>query len=99
VDNLVLNSIEASGEGATVVVRVVCPGEVLKIIVSDDGPGFDRKYLEDDLFRPFVSTKKSGLGVGLVLCKSLAEAHGGSISVSSLPGGGATVVVEMPAGE
>ena len=99
VENLLLNAIEADGDGGTVVVKVARHGEILTVIVSDDGPGFDRRYLDDDLFRPFVSTKKNGLGVGLVLCKSLAEAHGGSISVSSLPGGGATVKVEMPAGE
>lgn len=99
VENLVLNAIEATGSGGTVVVKVARHGETLMVIVSDDGPGFDREYLEDKLFRPFMSTKKSGLGVGLVLCKSLAEAHGGSIAVSSLPESGATVKVEMPAGE
>ena len=99
VENLLLNAIEADGDGGTVVVKVARHREILTVIVSDDGPGFDRRYLDEDLFRPFVSTKKNGLGVGLVLCKSLAEAHGGSISVSSLPGGGATVKVEMPAGE
>jgi putative PEP-CTERM system histidine kinase len=97
-ENLVLNGVEAAGDGGTVAVKISRHGGTLTVIVSDDGPGFDSRYLEEDLFRPFVSTKKSGLGVGLVLCKSLTEAHGGSISVSSLPGGGATVKVEIPAG-
>ncbi len=99
VENLLLNAVEAIVDGGTVEVGITRHGDTLTVIVSDDGPGFDRKYLEDGLFRPFMSTKKNGLGVGLVLCKSLAEAHGGSISVSSLPGGGATVKVEMPAGQ
>ena len=99
VENLVLNSIEAVAEGGTIEVRIARHGETLTVIVSDDGPGFDREYLENGLFRPFMSTKKNGLGVGLVLCKSLTEAHGGSISVSSLPRGGAVVKAEMPAGE
>ena len=97
-ENLLLNALEAITDGGTVEVRIALHGGTLALIVSDDGPGFDRDYLEDKLFRPFMSTKKNGLGVGLVLCKSLAEAHGGHISVSSLPEGGATVTVEMPAG-
>ena len=97
-ENLVLNAVEAITDGGTVQVRLALQDETLTMVVSDDGPGFDRDYLEEKLFRPFMSTKKNGLGVGLVLCKSLAEAHGGNISVSSLPDVGATVTVEIPAG-
>ncbi len=97
-ENLVLNAIEAVPEGGAVEVRIALHDETLTIIVSDDGPGFESDYLEDGLFRPFRSTKKNGLGVGLVLCKSLTEAHGGTVSVSSLPAGGAVVKIEMPAG-
>lgn len=98
IENLVLNAVEAITDGGTVRVSISLQGETLIIIVSDDGPGFDRDYLDEKLFRPFMSTKKNGLGVGLVLCKSLAEAHDGNISVSSLPEGGASVKVEIPAG-
>jgi putative PEP-CTERM system histidine kinase len=98
VENLVLNAVEAIEGGGTVTVSIVRLGDSLTLTVSDDGPGFNPEFLEEKLFRPFMSTKKNGLGVGLVLCKSLAEAHGGSISVSSSPGAGADVTVEMPAG-
>ena len=97
-ENIVLNAIEAVTERGSVEVSIALQDETLTIIVSDDGPGFESGYLEDGLFRPFRSTKKNGLGVGLVLCKSLTEAHGGTISVSSLPAGGAVVKIEMPAG-
>jgi putative PEP-CTERM system histidine kinase len=96
-ENIVLNAIEAVPDGGRIdVVTAVREGSLV-ITVSDDGPGFDPEYLENGLFRPFMSTKKNGLGVGLVLCKSLTEAHGGSISVSSPPGGGSVVTAEIPA--
>lgn len=98
-ENLVLNAIEAVGTGGTV--RVLLRGDAggFSMTVEDDGPGFDNGYLEDGLFRAFRTTKTNGLGVGLVLCKSLAEAHGGTISAGNRPGGGAVVTVSIPGGD
>ncbi|MGD1047649.1 MAG: ATP-binding protein [Candidatus Krumholzibacteriaceae bacterium] len=98
VENLVLNAVEAAGRGGSVRVQVeTIDGEWARIAVQDSGAGFDPDYLRDHLFHPFYSTKSKGLGVGLIMCKYLVEAHGGKISVSSSPGRGATVSVTLPA--
>lgn len=99
VENLVLNGIEALGAGGSVKVALRREGVALKITVADDGPGFAPDYLAEDLFRPFRTTKANGLGVGLVLCRALAEAHGGAVAAGNRPGGGASVSVVLPAGE
>ena len=59
-------------------------------------PGFSPEYLNEHLFSPFHSTKKGGLGIGLVLCKSLVEAHGGTLKISNAPDDGAVVTVRLP---
>ncbi len=79
-DNLVLNAVEAAGRGGAVRVSVeAIDDRWAAIAVKDSGPGFDPEYLKEHLFHPFYSTKAKGLGVGLVMCKYLIEAHGGTI--------------------
>jgi hypothetical protein len=98
IENLVLNAVEAAGPGGAVRVWVeTIDDQWARITVKDSGPGFDPGYLKDRLFQPFYSTKVKGLGVGLVMCKYLAEAHGGKISVASARGQGAVVSVTLPA--
>lgn len=98
VENLFLNAVDAAAPGGVVRIAVGRWEDVLvRVAVTDTGAGFDPDYLRDRLFRPFHSTKKDGLGVGLVLCKSLVEAHGGRITIESAPGAGATVAVLLPA--
>jgi C4-dicarboxylate-specific signal transduction histidine kinase len=57
------------------------------VSVQDSGPGIDAKVREN-LFKPFVSTKKEGFGIGLTLCKSLIEKHNGKIWAENIPEGG-----------
>lgn len=59
------------------------------VSVSDTGPGIDPE-VEGRLFQPFITTKPSGMGVGLSICRTIVEAHGGRLWVEETPGGGAT---------
>jgi putative PEP-CTERM system histidine kinase len=70
----------------------------LHIEVSDSGRGMSEEFIRTRLFRPFSTTKPSGLGVGLTQCRSIVEAHGGTIQVTSRVGEGTTFVVRLPAG-
>jgi signal transduction histidine kinase len=65
------------------------------LTVSDDGPGLD-ETVRFRLFQPFVTTSKSGAGLGLFVCKQIAEAHGGTIALVDRPSGGTICRVELP---
>ncbi len=52
------------------------------VTVVDNGPGIPAKEVSE-VFKPFVTTKTEGLGMGLAICKSILDAHGGTISVES----------------
>ena len=58
--------------------------------VSDTGPGISEE-MRQTLFMPFMTSKKHGMGVGLSICRTIVEAHGGSIWIESNPGEGATI--------
>ena len=62
--------------------------DVAIVSVQDSGPGLD-DTVKEHLFKPFISTKKDGFGIGLALCKSLIEKHDGKIWAENVPEGGA----------
>ena len=66
---------------------------VVRITIADNGPGIANP---DNLFVPFYTTKKSGSGIGLLLCRQIVEAHGGSLFLNSPEDGGCDAVVELP---
>ncbi len=76
------------------------PGR-LSLQVRDDGRGMSEEFIRTALFRPFSTTKEEGLGIGLAQCRSIVEAHGGSIRARSRSGKGTTfeVVLPMPASD
>ena len=64
--------------------------------VSDTGCGMSPEFLQHSLFRPFSTTKKSGIGIGVFHCKMIVEAHGGKIEVDSELGKGSVFRVLLP---
>jgi signal transduction histidine kinase len=63
--------------------------------ITDDGPGIPVELVER-VFDPFVTTKETGLGLGLAICRRIVEAHGGTIRAANVPGGGADFLVRLP---
>ena len=85
--NLILNAMEAmarSGDRPRVLTlrAEIAEPTGVGVVVEDSGPGLDRATA-DRIFDPFFTTKSSGLGMGLSICRSIIEAHGGELSVSS----------------
>ena len=69
------------------------------LAVADAGPGVGAE-MREAVFRPFVTTKPTGLGVGLAICRNIAEAHGGTLAFTEPdPGGGARIMLTLPAPE
>jgi two-component system, OmpR family, sensor histidine kinase VicK len=101
VTNLVENAIKYSPEGGPITVRVT-GGNALTVSVSDRGVGITPEHAEK-LFERFYRVDSSlarstkGVGLGLYICKSLVEAHGGRIWVESVPGRGSTFAFTLPA--
>jgi len=93
--NLLTNAFEAAGAGGLVRIEARVEPQSLAIVVSDSGPGIDPE-LGGRVFEPLVSSKPGGVGLGLSLCRTLAERHGGSITLGESVLGGATFVVRLP---
>jgi signal transduction histidine kinase len=100
--NLVLNAIEAMsadhGEAREISIKVE-QGEVdgsALVEVRDSGPGIDSANL-DRVFEPLYTTKGSGLGMGLSICRSIIEAHGGRLRVIANEPRGAAFQFTLPA--
>jgi putative PEP-CTERM system histidine kinase len=96
--NLLLNAVEASGGEGGVAVEVGCDDSAW-IRVSDQGCGMSAEFLRTRLFKPFSTTKDTGLGIGLYQCRQIVKAHGGRIEVRSETGKGSTFTVMLPKGE
>ena len=94
--NLVLNAIDAvDAEGRVEISADASSSEVLRIEVSDDGPGVDAAVI-DRIFNPFFTTKDSGTGLGLAIAHRIIEAHNGRIIVHNRAKGGACFTIELP---
>ena len=99
--NLMLNAFSAMSEtgldGARrLVVRTNSTDELnVRIELQDSGTGIAAEQLES-IFDPFITSKPEGLGMGLSICRSIIERHGGTISAANNPGPGATFSITLP---
>jgi putative PEP-CTERM system histidine kinase len=94
--NLILNANEAMGEGGEIQVSTSPRDGWAMVSVSDNGRGISKEFMERSLFRPFKTTKKQGMGIGLFQSKMIVEAHQGRIEVESEEGRGSTFRVFLP---
>jgi putative PEP-CTERM system histidine kinase len=96
VTNLVLNATEAVGPGGRIHVRTTRKNGWAILAVEDTGCGMTPEFMQSSLFRPFQTTKKKGIGIGMFHCKMIVEAHRGRIEVESQPGKGTCFRVLLP---
>ncbi len=96
VTNLVLNARDALGASGRIFVETSRRNGWVVVAVADNGCGMTPEFIERSLFRPFQTTKKNGLGIGMFHCKTIVEAHRGRIEVQSEPGKGTTFRVLLP---
>lgn len=94
--HLLQNAIEATPYTGRVGVKLWREGKYACVLVEDTGAGMDAAFIRDRLFRPFVSTKGTGMGVGAYECKEYVQGLGGDISVESAPGRGSRFTVRIP---
>jgi signal transduction histidine kinase len=94
--NLVLNATEALSEGGEIQVATNVRDKWVVLTVADDGCGISEEFLNNSLFRPFKTTKKNGLGIGMFQSKMIVEAHGGRMTVESGSDEGTTFQVFLP---
>jgi len=94
--NLVVNARDASPAGGPIHLVLAVAEGVARLTVKDEGEGMP-KDVQDQLFRPFFTTKgPRGTGLGLVSVQSTVSQHGGTISVESLPGAGSAFELRIP---
>ncbi|HTS16631.1 MAG TPA: XrtA/PEP-CTERM system histidine kinase PrsK, partial [Verrucomicrobiae bacterium] len=96
ITNLVLNADEAVVDKGRVSVETTHRNGWVVLSVADNGCGMSAEFRERSLFRPFQTTKKKGLGIGMFQSKMIVEAHGGRIEVESELGKGTTFRVLLP---
>lgn len=100
--NLLVNSVQAIAQGGASARRIdlrtdVDDGGAVTFTIRDTGPGIAEENLER-IFESFFTTKDTGMGMGLAICQSIIVSHGGIITASNHPDGGARFQVSLPVG-
>jgi len=97
-ENLLMNAYDATGNDGQISVATSFQDNWVEISVSDTGCGISKEFIEKNLFRPFQTTKKQGMGIGLYHCKTIIDAHGGKLNVESEEGKGTVFKILLPLG-
>jgi PAS domain S-box-containing protein len=97
--NLLKNAFEAMSEmppdARIIDITTVKRGQMVEVEVSDRGPGVSKTKLTQ-IFNPFFTTKRNGMGLGLAVCRSIVESHGGRLTVKRNVHGGAAFAFTLP---
>jgi signal transduction histidine kinase len=97
--NLVLNALDAMPDGGDINVEILVPRDgFVEVVLRDSGPGIPAEVLPK-VFESFVSSKETGVGLGLPVSLRIAENHGGTLHAYNHPGGGACFVLRLPFSE
>lgn len=94
-ENLITNAIEAMPRGGELKLSVARDGDGIHIVIADTGEGIPPEVRES-LFKPYVTTKKSGTGLGLVVVREIVSRHGGRITVDANRPHGASFRITFP---
>jgi signal transduction histidine kinase len=93
--NLGFNALDSMPHGGGIEIEVKGQEELVEIAVRDTGPGIPTAMLPK-LFTPFLSSKDTGLGLGLVISRRIVEDHGGTLTAANHPRGGAEFLIRLP---
>ncbi len=93
--NLLANASEAAGQGGEILVVIRRADDSVAFLVCDSGPGIEPS-IRRRIFEPLVTTKVRGIGLGLALCRRLAERNGGTIALTNGPLRGAAFELRLP---
>lgn len=94
--NILLNSLQAVSSGGRIRVHIRQDGSDMVCQIEDNGTGVEEENLTR-VFDPYFTTKNDGTGLGLAISSKIVEEHGGTVTMESQPGQGATVIVRLPA--
>ncbi|TNE69429.1 hypothetical protein EP331_14275 [bacterium] len=89
-ENIVLNALDAMNHKGELSIRAFKTESGIQIDIQDSGTGMSAAFIKNKLFKPFLTTKEKGIGLGLYTCREIIKAHGGQIQVESEQGAGTT---------